>query len=210
MAPPAPSGACELVLAPAAAAPEEPQQPHAPPPPPPLHDRDVVAKRGRHGPGPRGAQGAGARILSLGVQAAVMASAIAIFLLFAAASALLLLVLVVAARAFRHHRGSRYRVPSLGPSSPPLPPSPLRAGLSPADLRRLPTFAFFHSSRRDGDGDNDTPSSCAVCLEAARGGERWRAMPACRHAFHAACVDRWLAMSPACPVCRAAVAVSTS
>ncbi|KAG2656416.1 RING-H2 finger protein ATL56-like [Panicum virgatum] len=182
MAPPAPAGAREL------AAPAAPALP-------PLHDRDV-AKRGR--PGPR-AQGAGARVLSLGVRAAVMAAAVAIFLLFAAASAVLLLVLVVAARAFRHHRGSRYRVPPRGPPSPPL-----RAGLSPADLRRLPTFAF-PSPPRDGDG---APSQCAVCLEAACAGERWRAMPACRHAFHAACVDRWLARSPACPVCRVAVAVS--
>ncbi|XP_025811138.1 RING-H2 finger protein ATL56-like [Panicum hallii] len=190
MAPPAPAGARELVVP---AAPARPEEPQAPPPPP--HDRDV-AKRGRPGPRP---QGAGARILSLGVRAAVMAAAIAIFLLFAAASAVLLLVLVVAARAFRHHRGSRYRVPSPGP------PSPLRAGLSPADLRRLPTFAFPSPPR----GCDGTPSAspCAVCLEAARAGERWRAMPACRHAFHAACVDRWLARSPACPVCRAAVAV---
>nr|CAB3445821.1 unnamed protein product [Digitaria exilis] len=165
------------------------------------HDRDgVAAKRGR----PRAGQGAGARIVSAGVQAAVMAAAIAIFLLFAAASAVLLLVLVVAARAFRHHRGSRYRVPSLDPS----PPAPLRrSGLSPADLRRLPSFAFPSAPRGNGGGD---PTSCAVCLEAARAGERWRAMPACRHAFHAACVDRWLARSPACPVCRAAVAASTS
>ncbi|XP_034581523.1 uncharacterized protein [Setaria viridis] len=202
MAPPAPpAGACELLL-PAAPA-HAPEEHQAPPPPPPHHGRDVAKSR-RHGPR---TQGAGARILSVGVQAAVMAAAIAIFLLFAAASALLLLVLVVAARAFHHHRGSRYRVPSLDPSSPA--PSPLRTGLSPADLLRLPSFAFpSGSSPRDGDGTPNTV--CAVCLEAATAGERWRAMPACRHAFHAACVDRWLARSPACPVCRAAVAAPTS
>ncbi|RLN09970.1 RING-H2 finger protein ATL56 [Panicum miliaceum] len=135
MAPPAPA---ELVVPAAPALPGETQAL----PPPHLHDRDV-AKRGRPGPPP---QGAGARILSLGVRAAAMAAAITIFLLFAAASAVLLLVLVVAARAFRHRRGSRYRVPSPGPSPP------LRAGLSPADLRRLPTFAF-PSPPRGGDGE---------------------------------------------------------
>ncbi|CAL4971038.1 unnamed protein product [Urochloa decumbens] len=194
MAPPAPSGGEGQLVLPAA--PEEPQD-HAP------HGRDAAKRRRPGGPAPR-PQGAGARIVSVGVQAAVMAAAIAIFLLFAAASALLLLVLVVAARAFRHHRGSRYRVPSPGP-----PSSPLRAGLSPADLRRLPTFAF-PSLPRDDDGSAPSSPACAVCLEAARGGERWRAMPSCRHAFHTACVDRWLARSPACPVCRAAVAVPTS
>ncbi|KAF8691262.1 hypothetical protein HU200_040386 [Digitaria exilis] len=192
MAPPSPA---ELVPA----APEEPHAAAGGGAAGGGHDRDsVAAKRGR----PRAGQGAGARILSVGVQAAVMAAAIAIFLLFAAASAVLLLVLVVAARSFRHHRGSRYRVPSLDPS-------PLRrAGLSPADLRRLPCFAF-PSTPRGGSGGGD-PTSCAVCLDAARAGERWRAMPACGHAFHAACVDRWLARSPACPVCRAAVAASAS
>ncbi|TVU02394.1 hypothetical protein EJB05_52109, partial [Eragrostis curvula] len=190
MAPP-PAGAGELV--PAAPGPE----------PPPPHDRD--AKRQRPASRPAVA-GAGARILSLGVQAAVMAAALALFLLFAAAAAVLLLHLVVAARAFRHHRRSRYRVPSLGPSSPPA--SPLRAGLSPAELHRLPSFAFS-SPRGDGDGDASLPSHlCAVCIETAHAGERWRALPACGHAFHAACVDRWLAKSSACPICRAAVTVS--
>ncbi|KAG0531988.1 LOW QUALITY PROTEIN: hypothetical protein BDA96_04G069000 [Sorghum bicolor] len=143
-------------------------------------------------------QCAGARRL-LSLAAGVMAAALAVFVLFAAASALLLLVLVLAARAFRHHRGSRYRVPSLDP-----PPPPLHAGLSPADIHRIPSFAF-----PGGGGEADSSaSSCAVCLEAARAGERWRAMPACTHAFHAACVDRWLARTPACPVCRATVAVA--
>ncbi|KAL6629073.1 hypothetical protein ACP70R_028838 [Stipagrostis hirtigluma subsp. patula] len=194
MAPPL-AGAGEPVSAPAAPAPEPPQAP--------LHDRD--AKR----PRPAAAAGAGARILSLGVQAAVMAAALALFVLFAAAAAVLLLHLVVAARAFRHHHHrSRYRVPSLDPSPPPA--APLRAGLSPAELGRLPTFAFACPRGDDGDGASQPPHLCAVCLEPARAGERWRALPACVHAFHAACVDRWLAKSPACPVCRAAVAVSVS
>jgi len=49
---------------------------------------------------------------------------------------------------------------------------------------------------------------CAVCLSPFSPDAELRLLPACRHAFHAACVDRWLARSPACPVCRAAVAVS--
>jgi len=163
-------------------------------------------KHGRAGAVRRHRQCAGARLLSLAVQAAVMAAALAIFVLFAAASALLLLVLVLAARAFRHHRGSRYRVPSLDPSSPS--PPPLRTGFSPADIRLLPSFAFPGGSGGAGDESaSASSSSCAVCLEAARAGERWRAMPACTHAFHAACVDRWLARTPAC---RTAIAVTTS
>ncbi|KAG8058262.1 hypothetical protein GUJ93_ZPchr0002g25718 [Zizania palustris] len=143
----------------------------------------------------------GARLLTLGVQAAVMAAALALFLLFAATAAVLLLHLVVAARAFRNqrHGGRRYRVPQDYPS----PPSCL--GLSPAELRLLPCFAAAAAA-----SSSSSTQLCAVCLESARAGERWRALPACGHAFHATCVDRWLARAPACPVCRSAVSVSVS
>jgi hypothetical protein len=156
------------------------------------HDRD--AKRPR--------EAAAARVLSLCVKAAAMAAALALFLVFAAAAAVLLLHLVISAHAFRR---SRYRVPSLDESPPP----PLHAGLSLAELRLLPSFAFA-SPRDDNDDASLAPHLCAVCIEAGRAGQRWRALPACGHAFHAACVDRWLAKSPACPVCRAVVAVAVS
>ncbi|CAN6372600.1 unnamed protein product [Urochloa humidicola] len=138
--------------------------------------------------------------------AAAMAAAMTIFLVVAAACTALLLTLVVAARASRRHRSiSRYCVPSSLEPSPPPPRH--RAVLSPADLHRLPSFAFPDA----GGGDENPASTCAVCLEAARAGERWRAMPACRHAFHADCVDRWLATrSAACPLCRTAVVTASS
>ncbi|CAN6363245.1 unnamed protein product [Urochloa humidicola] len=147
----------------------------------------------KHGRRPQG-------ILSISLQSAAMAAAITIFFLLAAASTALLLALVAAARASRRHRGSRYCVLSASPQpSPPPPPPPHRGDL----LRRIPSFAFPET--HGGDESSSSAATCAVCLEAGRGGERWRAMPACRHAFHAACVDRWLARSPACPLCRAAV-----
>ncbi|CAL4898114.1 unnamed protein product [Urochloa decumbens] len=46
---------------------------------------------------------------------------------------------------------------------------------------------------------------CAVCLSAFEPEDWLRLLPACRHAFHAACIDAWLRTSPACPICRAAV-----
>jgi hypothetical protein len=39
---------------------------------------------------------------------------------------------------------------------------------------------------------------CAVCLDLGCG-----AVTACGHAFHAACIARWLARATTCPVCRA-------
>ncbi|CAO2043488.1 unnamed protein product [Urochloa humidicola] len=47
---------------------------------------------------------------------------------------------------------------------------------------------------------------CAVCLSPFTPDAELRLLPACRHAFHAACVDAWLRTTPSCPLCRAAVA----
>jgi E3 ubiquitin-protein ligase ATL4 len=46
---------------------------------------------------------------------------------------------------------------------------------------------------------------CAVCLSPFTPDVELRLLPACRHAFHAACVDAWLRTTPSCPLCRAAV-----
>ncbi|CAA0820924.1 Unknown protein [Striga hermonthica] len=53
-------------------------------------------------------------------------------------------------------------------------------------------------------GIND---QCPVCLSAFAEGEEIRLLGACRHAFHASCVDMWLYSHSSCPVCRAAVPV---
>jgi E3 ubiquitin-protein ligase RNF167 len=45
-------------------------------------------------------------------------------------------------------------------------------------------------------------TDCSVCLEAFRKGEKVRTLPQCGHVFHRACVDRWLRMHSACPLCR--------
>ncbi|RLM99149.1 E3 ubiquitin-protein ligase ATL4-like [Panicum miliaceum] len=46
---------------------------------------------------------------------------------------------------------------------------------------------------------------CAVCLAAFEPDAGLRLLPACRHAFHAACIDAWLRTNPVCPICRGAV-----
>ncbi|KAJ1266183.1 hypothetical protein BS78_08G131400 [Paspalum vaginatum] len=48
---------------------------------------------------------------------------------------------------------------------------------------------------------------CAVCLSPFDPGDGLRLLPACRHAFHAACIDVWLRTNPVCPICRGAVTV---
>ncbi|OEL36141.1 hypothetical protein BAE44_0002841 [Dichanthelium oligosanthes] len=48
---------------------------------------------------------------------------------------------------------------------------------------------------------------CAVCLSPFTPDAELRLLPACRHAFHADCVDAWLRTTPSCPLCRAAVSL---
>ncbi|KAL7155277.1 hypothetical protein ABFS83_03G063900 [Erythranthe nasuta] len=43
---------------------------------------------------------------------------------------------------------------------------------------------------------------CVICLESLRQAEVCRVMPACRHEFHAQCIDPWLSKRPTCPTCR--------
>ncbi|KAG8066007.1 hypothetical protein GUJ93_ZPchr0004g39260 [Zizania palustris] len=46
---------------------------------------------------------------------------------------------------------------------------------------------------------------CAVCLSPFTLDAELRLLPACRHAFHAVCVNAWLRTTPSCPLCRATV-----
>ena len=66
-------------------------------------------------------------------------------------------------------------------------------GLDPAAIASLPPSSLSSSD------------DCAVCLGAAAEGEPARQLPGCGHAFHAQCIDVWLASQASCPVCRAVV-----
>ena len=46
---------------------------------------------------------------------------------------------------------------------------------------------------------------CSVCLACFDDADHLRLLPRCRHAFHLACVDRWLESNASCPLCRARV-----
>ncbi|CAM0880376.1 unnamed protein product [Alopecurus aequalis] len=74
------------------------------------------------------------------------------------------------------------------------------SGLDGATIARLPCFVAV---RRADESDAAATPECPVCLGAVEEGETVRALPFCRHAFHARCVDAWLRLRPTCPVCRA-------
>lgn len=50
-------------------------------------------------------------------------------------------------------------------------------------------------------------SDCPVCLSAFADGEEVKQLSACKHSFHASCIDLWLNCHANCPICRATVAV---
>ena len=71
-------------------------------------------------------------------------------------------------------------------------------GASQAQIDALPTRRYVATQAAGG----DNADTCAICLGAYEQGEELRTLP-CAHAFHCACVDRWMQASKKCPVCRA-------
>ncbi|GMH17190.1 hypothetical protein Nepgr_019031 [Nepenthes gracilis] len=72
-------------------------------------------------------------------------------------------------------------------------------------VNSLPMFTFEaitsgNSSTKAGD--------CAVCLSKFEPHDQLRLLPLCCHAFHAGCIDTWLAANQTCPLCRSAIFVS--
>ncbi|AQK54281.1 RING zinc finger protein-like [Zea mays] len=69
----------------------------------------------------------------------------------------------------------------------------------------LPVVRFDElAAAARGDGYGDCDCDCAVCLDGIGGGDEVRRLGNCRHAFHRACLDRWMAHGQrTCPLCRA-------
>jgi len=78
----------------------------------------------------------------------------------------------------------------------------LPRGLSESEIGLLnSTIASPGGSRPAGRAEDDE-DVCAVCLCEMAQGETLCTL-ACRHAFHHACISRWLRLSVACPLCKA-------
>ncbi|CAL4902475.1 unnamed protein product [Urochloa decumbens] len=74
-----------------------------------------------------------------------------------------------------------------------------QAGVPKPVIEALPFFRFATlRGARQG-------MECSVCLARFDDADHLRLLPRCRHAFHLACVDRWLESNASCPLCRARV-----
>ncbi|KQK06948.1 RING-H2 finger protein ATL39 [Brachypodium distachyon] len=74
--------------------------------------------------------------------------------------------------------------------------------LRPAALL-LPAFAY---KRGAGEAAGSPGwAQCVICIGLVQAGEMVRRLPACKHLFHAECIDTWLRSHSTCPICRAVV-----
>ena len=71
----------------------------------------------------------------------------------------------------------------------------VQRGLTPHQISVLPTETFDKASAVEEE------ASCAICLERYVEGDTLRILP-CGERFHRECIDRWLAQSATCPLCR--------
>lgn len=74
-----------------------------------------------------------------------------------------------------------------------------RRDMSNTLLDSLPLFTFGSVT------GNLTGVECAVCLSKFEAQDQLRLLPLCCHAFHARCIDTWLASNLTCPLCRSSV-----
>ncbi|XP_040382943.1 brassinosteroid-responsive RING protein 1-like [Oryza brachyantha] len=81
-----------------------------------------------------------------------------------------------------------------------------QAAPEPAAIKaRLPAVRYADLRCRRGSA-GAAAASCAVCLGALEARHRVRELGNCAHAFHKACIDKWVDKGQAtCPLCRAAL-----
>ncbi|XP_068521351.1 E3 ubiquitin-protein ligase ARK2C isoform X3 [Anas acuta] len=88
-------------------------------------------------------------------------------------------------------------------------PQPYQHYLATPRMQHFPRSTSLTQMRRPQEGKAeqedgeklDTDEKCTICLSMLEDGEDVRRLP-CMHLFHQVCVDRWLATSKKCPICR--------
>mmetsp|Transcript_29853 Transcript_29853/g.91891 ORF Transcript_29853/g.91891 Transcript_29853/m.91891 type:complete len:243 (-) Transcript_29853:144-872(-) len=76
-----------------------------------------------------------------------------------------------------------------------------RGCLSQEALDTATTTMTFTKASGSCSATDAASEECAVCLEPFTQGETLRLLP-CAHRYHRACIDQWLAMNTACPLCK--------
>ncbi|KAA3457038.1 RING-H2 finger protein ATL22 [Gossypium australe] len=71
-------------------------------------------------------------------------------------------------------------------------------GLDGPSIEAYPITLLGESRRLLRPSDN----TCSICLCEYQANEKLRTIPDCKHYFHAICIDEWLKLIAACPICR--------
>ncbi|XVF10419.1 hypothetical protein REPUB_Repub07fG0181300 [Reevesia pubescens] len=71
-------------------------------------------------------------------------------------------------------------------------------GLDGQTIEAYPLTLLGESRRLPRPNDN----ICPICLCEYQAKEKLRTIPDCKHYFHAICIDEWLKLNAACPLCR--------
>ncbi|XVE64689.1 hypothetical protein DITRI_Ditri07aG0121300 [Diplodiscus trichospermus] len=71
-------------------------------------------------------------------------------------------------------------------------------GLDRPRIEAYPITLLGESCRLPRPNDN----TCSICLSEYQAKERIKTIPDCDHYFHADCIDEWLKLNAACPICR--------
>src|SRR5689334_14697567 len=75
---------------------------------------------------------------------------------------------------------------------------PQPAGASQRDVDALPTRKF--SAVKAGENKSKEQTQCMICLCEYEPDDMLRTLP-CFHAYHQACIDKWLQEHRTCPIC---------
>ncbi|MBA0552187.1 hypothetical protein Golob_023020, partial [Gossypium lobatum] len=127
-------------------------------------------------------------------------------LIFIVTPIILILVLIIICNVRVHcydgRRGLHHR-PNAEISSfiaePPVAPNPITVnGLDGSSIEAYPITLLDENFKLPRPNDN----TCSICLSEYEAKETIRTIPDCTHYFHANCIDEWLKLNAACPVCR--------
>ncbi|MBA0678199.1 hypothetical protein Goari_019559 [Gossypium aridum] len=78
-------------------------------------------------------------------------------------------------------------------------------GLDGPSIKAYPITLLGESRRLPRPSDN----TCSICLCEYQANGKLRTIPDCKHYFHAICIDEWLKLNAACPICRNTPQTST-